>query len=359
MYEPFYRDEPHPERSLWFWYYNTSKRGVTLDLGVPGDQERLAQLVTSADLFIESEAPGRLPALGLDYENLRARNPRLVMLSITPYGQRGGDVAATDLTLMADGGPVWNCGYDDHSLPPVRGGSDQAQHLAACFAVTAAMTALLHRQVSGEGQYIDVNVYAAINVSTEGASYQWLVAKETVQRQAGRHASAHHTMPTQFLCKDGRYVATGTPPRLRRQFRQMITWLEELNLAEQFPMLEVLKDAAVGEPITLFQQDDPVAQMKMQAGRDAFALICQNLTAYEVFIQGQEYGNTPAIIYSPEEALEDRHILARGFPMQVEHPELGAAFAYTGAPWKFGATPWSVRRRAPLIGEDNAAVFGA
>ena len=97
--------------------------------------------------------------------------------------------------------------------------------------------------------------------------------------------------------------------------------------------------------------------MKLQAGREAFAYICQHLDSYDIFIQGQESGNTPAIIYSPEEALEDPHIRARGFPVEVEHAELGETFTYPGAPYQFKGTPWAIRRRAPLIGENNAAVF--
>jgi crotonobetainyl-CoA:carnitine CoA-transferase CaiB-like acyl-CoA transferase len=99
--------------------------------------------------------------------------------------------------------------------------------------------------------------------------------------------------------------------------------------------------------------------LKLQAGREAFAFICQHLDAYDLFIQAQESGNTPAIVYSPEEALEDPHVQARGFPVQVEHPELGETFTYPGAPYQFKGTPWRVSRRAPLIGEENAEVFAA
>src|SRR5262249_29468887 len=124
MYEPFYEDKPDSERSLWFWYFNTSKRGVTLDVEAEKDRDLLRKLLAQADVFIEGEPPGRLTTLGLSYDGLQQTNPRLVMVSITPYGQAAGDVPATDLTVLAEGGPVWSCGYDDHSLPPMRGLAD-------------------------------------------------------------------------------------------------------------------------------------------------------------------------------------------------------------------------------------------
>ena len=123
-YAPFYKDVPHRDRSLTYWHYNTSKRGITLDLDQEAGREAFRRLVASADVLIEDQAPGRMAAWGLDYPDLSALNPKLIMTSITPFGRSGprSTEQATDLTLLAGGGPVWSCGYDDHSLPPVRGG---------------------------------------------------------------------------------------------------------------------------------------------------------------------------------------------------------------------------------------------
>ena len=83
--------------------------------------------------------------------------------------------------MLAGGGPVWNCGYDDHSLPPVRGGGNQGHHTASHFAVMSTLVALLARDENGGGQHIDVSMHAAANVTTEAGSYEWLVAQATVQ----------------------------------------------------------------------------------------------------------------------------------------------------------------------------------
>lgn len=360
-YPPFAGDEPDPERSLWFWYYNTNKLGVTLDLESEHDRGRLRGLLATVDFFLESEPPGRLAALGLDYPDLQALNPRLIMVSTTPFGRNGprAEEQATDLTILAAGGPVWMNGYDDHTLPPVRGGGNQGYHTGCHFAVMSALVALLSRNQTGRGQHVDVNMHAAANVTTEAGSYTWLVARETVQRQTGRHAGVNPTMPSQIRCKDGRYVNGGIPPRTPAQFRSIYQWLQELNLLDQFPEAPVLELAMEGEPIALWQlAEDEVARAKFGAGRDAVNFLAERLTAYEFFTGGQQRNFQFGIIYSPEEALEDQHLVARGFPVEVEQPQLGRSVRYPGAPYRFNRTPWQIRRRAPLLGEDNAAVFG-
>jgi crotonobetainyl-CoA:carnitine CoA-transferase CaiB-like acyl-CoA transferase len=106
-YAPFLDDEQggdlEGERSLYFWHNNTSKRGVTLDLDRKEGRALFVRLVESADMLIESEPPGRMAALGLDYPDLQPSNAGLIMVSITPFGRdmpRSGE-AATDLTLFA------------------------------------------------------------------------------------------------------------------------------------------------------------------------------------------------------------------------------------------------------------------
>ncbi|WP_295372801.1 CoA transferase, partial [uncultured Pseudacidovorax sp.] len=89
------------------------------------------------------------------------------------------------------------------TLPPVRGGGNQGYHTACHFAAMSALTALFYRLASGEGQFIDLSMHQASNVTTEAGSYSWLVARQTVQRQTGRHAAAILTQDTQMRCNDG------------------------------------------------------------------------------------------------------------------------------------------------------------
>jgi crotonobetainyl-CoA:carnitine CoA-transferase CaiB-like acyl-CoA transferase len=359
-YAPFVDDIPHPDRSLWFWNYNSSKRGVTLDLETPGGRDALRRLLAGADVFLEGEPPGALARLGLDYPDLQTDNHQLIMVSVTPYGRTGPRAhdVATDLTLLAGGGPVWSSGYDDHTLPPVRGGGNQAYHIASHFAVIATLTALICRDEGGPGQHIDVNAHAAANVTTENASYGYLVARSVVRRLTGRHAGAVATPPSQIQCADGRYINTGngTPARYPKQFRGLHDWLGELDLLEGFESAPVLEWAAEGEVVNRHNPDPSVGE-KLHAGREAVDLIASHVPAYEFFTEGQRRGIQAAIVYSPEECIQDPHMLARGFPVEIEHPELGRTITYPGVPLKFMGSPMRVSRRAPLLDEHTAEIL--
>jgi crotonobetainyl-CoA:carnitine CoA-transferase CaiB-like acyl-CoA transferase len=356
-YGPFVDDQPDdPEKSLYWWHYNTSKRGMTIDLETARGRDLFLQLVDRADAVLECEDPGRMAELGLDYPDLIERKGDLIVVSLTPFGRDTPkqNAQSTDLTVLAGGGPVWSCGYDDHSIPPVRGGGNQGYQTGAHYALLSLLTALIHRGISGEGQHIDVSLHAAANVTTEMASYTWLIAGEEVQRQTGRHAMPFITMPTQSQCADGRHVTTGVPPRWPHEFARLHEWLGSLGLLEQLPEAIFLEQAAQKEfiDLSLVGQDDEINAI-MTAGRDALVLIAQNVSAYDFFIGAQECGLAVGAVYSPEEVMEDPHFRDRGFPTPVEHPELGRAIDYPGAPYQFAKTPWRISRRAPSIGEHN------
>ena len=129
-YPPFLDDQPGEDRSLYFWHYNTSKRSIVLNL--EENSKKVLELIKTADILIEGEPTKRLSNLKLDYPQLSKQNEKLIHIAITPYGRDNplSDAPATDLTIMAAGGPPWSCGYDDHDLPPVRGWGNQSYHTA-------------------------------------------------------------------------------------------------------------------------------------------------------------------------------------------------------------------------------------
>ena len=353
---PFVGDVPDPERSLAWWHYNTSKRGVVLDLAAPAGAEDFRRLVARADVVLECEDPGRLAALGLDHPQLARRE--LIWISVTPFGRKGPGRAdlATDLTLLAGGGPAWSCGYDDHSLPPIRGGGFQGYNIACHYAVMSALTALLWRGASGEGQFVDVSMHAAANVTTEMASYNYLVQGTTVQRQTGRHALEMMSMPAQVRCADGRYVNTGVPPRQPKEYAGLLRWLRELGIADDFPEAVFLELGSQKPYIDLSKigQDDEITAI-FAAGREALNFAASRLSAYDFFIGCQRAGMPVGVIYAPEEAFEDEHFVARGFQTPVEHEGLGSV-RYPGAPYRFEKSPWRISRRAPRLGEHDEEV---
>ena len=359
-YPPFLDDQPGNDRSLWWWHYHTSKRGVVLDLDEPSGARRFCRLIATADILLEAEPRARLAGVGLDYDDLTEHRADLIHVAVTPFGRKDAksDLPYTDLTIMAAAGPPWSCGYDDHSLPPIRG-AGQAYHTAAHVAVLSALTAVLYRGTTGEGQFIDVSMNAATNVTTEAASYSWLIAQQTVQRQTGRHAATRATQETQQLCGDGRYANTGVPPRFPDEFARLLAWLRELGLEAALPEAVFLEMGANWQgPFDLSKvaEDDTMAAI-FGAGRDALKLIAERVPAQEFFLGCQRAGIAVGVVNAPEEAFEDEHFKARGFQVPVQHEELGRAVVYPGAPYKFELTPWHISRRAPCLGEHSDEVF--
>src|SRR5215216_5033435 len=149
---PFYQDQPHPDRSLYWWAYNRNKRSITLAIDTSEGQAILRRLVGKAHFFIESDNPGSLAKRGLGYADLAALNPALVYVSITPFGQDGpkANYAESDLIILAAGGPLILTGDEDRA--PVRVSVPQAYLHASGQAAVAALIAHHERQRSGQGQ---------------------------------------------------------------------------------------------------------------------------------------------------------------------------------------------------------------
>lgn len=337
-FEPFLDDVPGPERSLWWWHYNTSKRSVVIDRSTDAGREQLTSLALGADVVLAAEA--------LDRAALVDDDDRLITVSVLAPDD------AVDLTLLAEGGPVWMCGYDDHSLPPVRGGGNQGLHTASHWAVIATLVAVLEREASGRGQHVDVDALAAANVTTESGSYGWLACQVIPQRQTGRHAAEVVSMPTQLLCADGRYVNAGIIARKPAEFSGILDWLDDLGLRDEFELTAFLEMGAEGIEInSRTLRDDPVVLQVVMSVREAQEFVAGKIPAYEYFVSAQRRGITAGVVYSPDDLFDDPHLVARGWPTVVEHPELGRSYTYAGAPYLFHGTPWRISARAPQLGE--------
>ena len=359
-YPPFLDNKPGPNRSLYWWHYHTNKRGVVIDLDDTNGLRQLKSLIDTADIFLEAEPRTRLETLGADYNDLAKTNTGLIHIAVTTYGRKNpkSDLPATDLTIMAASGPPWSCGYDDHSRPPIRG-PQQAYHTASHFAVMSGLTALLHRGITDRGQFIDVSMTAASNISTEAATYTWLVNQGTVQRQTGRHASVQPSGETQQLCADGRYANTGVPPRFPHEFKNLYDWLIELKLDSELPEAIFLEMGANWEgPFELSKigEDDEITAI-FSAGRAALQLIASRVSAQDFFTGCQGAGLSVGVVNSPEEAFEDEHFKARGYQVPVLHDDINRDIIYPGAPYAFEKSKWSITRTAPHLGEHNKEIL--
>ncbi len=345
---PFHQDRPGANGSLAFWHYNIGKRGVTLDLDAPEGQRLFRELARSADVVLESMTPRWMAARGLGHEALRRINPRLVCCAATPYGQTGpwSRHKSSDLVLMASGGQMGLCGYDPADDPndtPIAPGGGNAWHIADHYACIAILIALRNRDATGAGDVIDCSAQEAIALCNEGAFPDYVARGADRLRQTGRHANLAGSPPVQFRCKDGRYVncfLTGLRPE---QFVRLVEWLDEYGLAGEFKDDRYL--------------DSEELRPKMPDLMAAVGRLCAHLTSEEVFHGGQGRKLAWTAVRAPSELLEDAHLRARGFFVEVRHPELRRSFTYPGAPFVMRGTPWRFRRRAPLLGEDNVAVF--
>jgi crotonobetainyl-CoA:carnitine CoA-transferase CaiB-like acyl-CoA transferase len=348
---PFVGDIPHPERSLSFWYYNTSKRGITLNLDTADGRRLFRRLTATADVIVETFRPGFLTALGLDYESLSKPHPRLVMCALTPFGQTGPwrDYTSTDLLHMAAGGEMASSGYDETdvpSAPPIAPGGGNAWHTGCHFALMAILAALVYRTVSGQGQFIDASIHEACALTTESAIANYIYRGEVLRRQTGRHHAANPTPRTQFRAKDGNYVCALVAGRLNPRYVG-----ELAELLDSYGMAGDLKDPKYRDPAVIAANTSHIID-------DLVANFIASLPAEEVYHAAQERGFTWGAVRAPEALLDDPHLHDRSFWKEVDHPELGRSFVYPGEAAIYHGSPWRISRRAPLIGEHNTEIFG-
>ncbi|WP_299577235.1 CoA transferase [uncultured Williamsia sp.] len=356
---PFVDDTRDPDRSLRWWAENVGKRSVTVDPDDPAEIERLRALIRTVDVVIADDisvADGRIR-----HHEVAQDNPGVIWVAVTPFGRDSARASdpTTDLTMMAGAGPVWNCGYDDHSIPPIHGGGDQATNIAGHYCAIGALAALAHRDRTGRGQLVDVNVTAACNVTSEQTTYNWLVAGETCVRQTGRHAYFLPSSPVQVRCADGAYATTGILPRRPTEFADMLAWLRDLDLEEEFPEAVFLEMAAGREApldIAKIGVDDETTAI-LSAAREAMGLIASRLPAHEFFTSGQRRGFPVGAVLTVDEAFEDEHVVARGFPLPVDHPELDRTVRYPGRPYHLHTADTPVPARPPLVGEHDRLLY--
>lgn len=351
---PFARDVPGPNRSLNFWYYNTNKRSIVLDLAASGaDRDAFRSLVSGADVLIESNPPGWLPGLGLGYDELCSGNPGLIMCSITPFGQDGPwrDFQSTDMVALALGGQMMMNGYDPEDAdgaPPIRGHGDQGFNTACFTASHGILAALLHRDATGEGQYIDCSMHEALACTTEVAMPYYLYRRENVQRQTGRHASVRRTERWMHRARDGRDILVFGVGRDNKSWQEIKRWFQSQGIGMQFD-----------EP----RFDDPANRQPGRGAPEAgevMAAVAQFIAANDaedVYRGGQARDQAWGIVRAPDENLADEHWWDRGFFALVSGEGIAEPCAMPGAPYLFSATPWELRRPAPRLGEHTDEVL--
>ena len=314
---PFYQDMRGPNRSLHFWHYNVGKRGVTLDITKAKGREMLKRLLPRFDVLVETHPPGYMASLGLGWETIREINPRMVVASITPFGQTGPwrDLKTADIVSLALGGVMMCCGYDptpdgDYDTPPIAPQMWHASHIACNYTYMSIVAALLHREQSGRGQWLDVSMHQAIATNTEMDVPYMVYNRAPLLRQTGRHASPTLTPNSQVRSKDGRIVwcsgALGGPPK------GLIEMLKQHNAADDLTDPKYLQIETYRSPSGSRHINDV---MRRWVGGYKFDA--------DIWKEGQKYGQHWAPIRKPEENIDDPHWQARKTFSRVRHDDLG------------------------------------
>jgi len=334
--EPFLEDTPHPEKSGLFFYLNTNKLGVTLNLNVTTGRKMFKELIEETDVLVEDNPPRVIEELGLDYESLKDINPRLIMTSITPFGQTGPyrDYKAYHLNTYHGSGlaKILSAVLPDEVKQPLKGPGFLGDYDAGLNAAMATMGALYSRLFTGMGQHIDIS------------KQESLIALERVE--VGMYGNEGDSMMSTVMlsgmvgglqpAKDG-YVVLCLP--MSHQWEALIKlmgnpdWSQDERYKEEIGRAQNAKE--LNEYISKWMKEH---------------------TKDEIYHKAQALSCPIGSVTTVEDLLASEQLKARGFFAEVDHPEMGRV-KFPAAPYIYSKTPWRVERPAPLLGEHNEEIF--
>ena len=337
---PFFKNEVHPEKSLFFLYFNTSKGSITLDIEDPAGQEIFKKLVKKADVVVESFPVGYLASLGLDYPRLKKINPRLVMTSITPYGQKGplSNYKAEDINIFAMSGYMQLVGEPDQA-PLVLGG-EQTFYPGSQYAAVGTMAALFYRDgVSRKGQHVDVSMQEAmISYWQEQTPVtMWQKTQENNTRVGAMDAMV--TPCGLYPCKDGWISLCVVTPQ---EWDALSQWIYEVT-----GNAEVLKDEYKGGLISRMLVRDMVNVLVME--------FTDKLNGREIFLEGQKRKIVVMPVNDVPSLINDTQLNSCNFWVTLDHPVVGKLKYPKGA--LYSDAIGAPTKAAPLLGEDNERIY--
>jgi crotonobetainyl-CoA:carnitine CoA-transferase CaiB-like acyl-CoA transferase len=347
---PFFHNVYDPQKSLYWFAYNLNKRGITLNIETDEGRQIFTRLVQTADFVIESFAPGYLDDLGLSYLKLSQTNPRIIMTSISPYGQTGHykNYKASDIEVMAMGGLMYITGNPDQ--PPLRISLPQAFLLASAHGAAASMIAHYYRETSGEGQHVDVSAQECVLWEIANAIPLWEL-NQNILKRAGSYIAGRWTGTKQRLlwkCKNGYvlfYVLGGAFGV--KTNRAIVKWMEEENIAPDH-----LKNFNWNAFDMAKQTQEMQDQIEIHINR-----LFSMFTKEELYNEALKRGIMLCPVNTSKDILENTQLKDRLFWVDISHPELSTQIKYPGAFAKLSETPINIRYRAPLIGEHNQEVY--
>lgn len=337
---PFPGDAPNPETSGLFLALNTNKLGITLDLETPAGRELLLELSAGADLVVEDFPPDYLPGLGLDYPAFQQVNPKVILASVTPFGQTGpwagyeaSNLVVSNLSGHAHEhpGPV----DDPAEQPPLQLAAHQAEFIGGLAAATAAMLALNRRSQTGGGCHVDACGVEALAVLPQTTLANFSLGLPV--RGRSRADYPRQSLLALLPCKDG-YV--GISPRQQGQWERMVglmdnpDWAGDPRFSTRDSRLEHWEAL---EPL--------LVNWTSQRGKEDVYRQCQGIHVPSFPL------NTAADLFqSPQ-------FEAREFFVEIDHPAAGRQ-QHPGLPVRLGSGQRLEPSAAPMLGHDNSAVLG-
>jgi crotonobetainyl-CoA:carnitine CoA-transferase CaiB-like acyl-CoA transferase len=347
---PFANDKR--DQSIFFWRYNLNKKSAVLNLDDPAARPLLTRMTARADIVLLSGEIEQVERWLESWRELARQNPALIVCTITPFGLSGPYRAlkSTDLTHMAMGGIMAVCGYDPdanlkYDTPPIAPAMWHAYHIAGEYAAIAVLAAVNFRDLSGEGQFVDVSVHEAVNTCTEIAIPTYIYNGQVVLRQTARHAFPNITQFRLSKSRDDVYMLASLSP-FEREARAFA------ELADQVGIEHVLKTPEYKQ----LEKEDSRAAYTYR--NDLIEQLVARLPAQEVFERAQKLGLAWSPIRRPEDNLSDPHFNARHSFGAIHHPELGRDLLYPAAVAGDGEQPhMNYTRRAPELGEHTREVL--
>ena len=328
--------EGDPESSLRFWAYNRGKKSVTLELTTDAGRQELLELVSGADLLIESNAPGELASQGLGFDDLHAVNSATVVTSIYAFGQNGpkSSYNGNDLVSQATGGYL-HAVTGSADKPPMGTTLQQMELTSARNGAIAIMTALFKRKETGTGLHIDISQQEAAVSTPSGLIHPYTFTGRNPRRGGsdGNVMDGMH-LPT----KDGAVTLTTAGPG----GRPMEAWADFL----QEPRLTDPKFAT--------------RQSRLENWEELHDLVAPRLSEWnnlDLMQETMSLGLVIGLVQSPKQVVESPHLEERGYFVEIEH-ETASRLKYPGSGFLMdGINTMGNRLAAPTLGQHNVEIF--
>jgi len=346
---PFYRDDPGPDHSLFWWAYAANKRSVTLDLMRADGKALFERLVASAHFLIESGRPGELAALGLGYDRLADINPALIVVSITPFGQTGpyATYLASDLVGMGLGGFMYVTGDPDRA--PLRVGFPHFYLHGSAAAAAGAMLAHSQRVLTGQGQHVDVSCQEAVARSLANSLASYAIEGSVIVRQGSyRQTGADTFMRITWPCKDGfvnfQFAGGASSGQSVNNF---VRWMADEGSPDEY--LLSLDFRAMGYGMitseTMNRIVPPVSRFLLERTKQQLfdGAIERRILLFPVATLG--------------DILKNPQLEARSFFGTVESREFDARLTMLGPFARASAAPLKPGGKAPKRGQHNAEIY--